>query len=730
MPSSHTIGTVTDSLSQFARAVPLHAIQAYGLISNKRPRQDPRAGIQILRDHQGLAWWTIETVGTFARRLLVVIAAHDGVITSEQLAFETRDADLAALETAIMRLSHAGLLVSSQNPDGFALPPHIAELMPTGTISMADSQMITTVELADICQRLGTATPSRKQERIDTIAAIFSDPERAAVVRDRLSPEATALLSRIASAVATGPTSAEAIGLDSYTLYRAVAPSYPGANYYSEADRDPDAAASRELIELGIVGMSDWESRVWIWREAWPLLDRPFFTEWPAVPAPEVASADPVPPRVPGVVALLDRAVQSWQTNPPAVLKNGEPRLSKTETKSLAKSLHTAVSDVDLVAQLAIGVGLLVATTVSSSGRGRNRRVEQAWMTDAETLEQWASLEPIGRWLRLLAQWCRPDSFIEDDAVSRHLLLWELTNLKPGQGWADETQVTAWFGDHYAPVASPELATTSLSDLRTLGVINPSGPIALTTLGATALADPKAAADLELGESTTAIVQADHTIIAPPDLRADITSRLGSIAKVESDAGAFIFRLDADLITRAVQAGEDADEIVDFLTQLSTVPITKPVTQYVYDAAARADRVQIISAPTVVVVSDPGDLKLACSVRAARLTAISDTAAVSEVPHAKVRTALERKDLSPSLLLGAKQQPTRRRGAGSRPGSGPSRGIGPGTGSGSGTDRGTGRDTPGTENSERSASKTSNRFAVTGPLALTPAMVSALDETS
>ena len=97
-----------------------------------------------------------------------------------------------------------------------------------------------------------------------------------------------------------------------------------------------------------------------------------------------------------------------------------------------------------------------------------------------------------------------------------------------------------------------------------------------------------------------------------------------------------------------------------------------------YDAAARADRVQIIAAPTVVVVSDPGDLKLACSVRAARLTPISDTAAVSEVPHAKVRTALERKGLSPSLLLGAKQLSPGKRAVGSRRGSGPGRSVGAG----------------------------------------------------
>jgi hypothetical protein len=188
-------------------------------------------------------------------------------------------------------------------------------------------------------------------------------------------------------------------------------------------------------------------------------------------------------------------------------------------------------------------------------------------------------------------------------------------------------------------------------------VIASSGPVGLTELGDAALRDPVAAADIEVGGSTQAIVQADHTVIAPPDLRADVAAWLASIAVLESDAGAYIYRLDPHMLTQAVQAGKTPEAILEFLTELSSVPLASNIEWLVRDAAQRAGRIRLIAAPTVVVVSDPVDLANACSVKAAKLRAISDTVAVSELPHAKVQTALERKGLVPEVVLGRPPQP-------------------------------------------------------------------------
>jgi hypothetical protein len=280
------------------------------------------------------------------------------------------------------------------------------------------------------------------------------------------------------------------------------------------------------------------------------------------------------------------------------------------------------------------------------------------WESDEQLIAEWNRLTPSQQWLRLLAEWCRPRAdFSEVQVVNRHLVLWELANLAPATGWTNPDQFAEWFADHYAPLADRAEAIDAIDDLRHLGVIASSGPVGLTELGDAALRDPVAAADIEVGGSTQAIVQADHTVIAPPDLRADVAAWLASIAVLESDAGAYIYRLDPHMLTQAVQAGKTPEAILEFLTELSSVPLASNIEWLVRDAAQRAGRIRLIAAPTVVVVSDPVDLANACSVKAAKLRAISDTVAVSELPHAKVQTALERKGLVPEVVLGRPPQP-------------------------------------------------------------------------
>lgn len=179
-------------------------------------------------------------------------------------------------------------------------------------------------------------------------------------------------------------------------------------------------------------------------------------------------------------------------------------------------------------------------------------------------------------------------------------------------------------------------------------------------MGWLALDDPKALLDADLGGATTAVVQADETIVCPPDLDPDVLARLSRLARIESDAGARIFRLDDTLVTKAVQRGDTAEEILTFLDELSSVPLPDTVRRLVTDAAGRVDRVRVVSASAVVVVTDPVDLVAACKVKSAKLTPISDTVAVSSQPAVKVRDALDRKGLAPLTVAADDDQATPR----------------------------------------------------------------------
>jgi hypothetical protein len=234
--------------------------------------------------------------------------------------------------------------------------------------------------------------------------------------------------------------------------------------------------------------------------------------------------------------------------------------------------------------------------------------------------------------------------------ANRHLLLWELGALTAGQGWTDDAEVGRWMAHRYGPMGHEQAILEVLADLRALGLGSAHGPLGLTEVAALALTDPALVARADFGSADQAVVQADETVICPPDLDADLVARLGRLATLESDAGARIFRLDEALIVRAVQTGDSAEEIVAFLDELSTVPLPDTVRTLVADCARRADRVRVVAATTVVVTDDPADLTVACGLKSTKLTAVTDTVAVSPLPPDKVRQILDRKGLAPLLL--------------------------------------------------------------------------------
>jgi hypothetical protein len=646
---------VTQPLSEFARAVPYLAVSAYGLGPDFVFGANPQQQLASLRSSREGLWGAVETAGSMGRQLLQVLATLDGNATSEQIAFQTRSANQESVSAGLDRLEAARLI--ERRPDGSViLSKQVAPFISRSTTSMSDQDAVRSDELAHVCKSLGLKPPSRKQERIDAIAAVFADEATAATVYSELSSAAQELLAKIVDIAGVGPLAPEKLDLNRFSLRTFDSPYYT----YQGTAEGQQLQALKELTNRGIVGISDWDYQLWIWHEAWPLTGSPLFSDWQTRPKPVVEPVETATVRVPNIVAVLDRAITAWQASPPSVLKNGDPRLAKTDLRKLAKSLGTDIETIDVASRLAIGIELLLANTVAESGRGRNRTFDQVWLPDPKLVDVWGNLAPLERWLALVAEWCRPKAAISEQLlVNRHLLLWELTNLETGTGWADAGSYVSWFADHYARLGDSGMGAESLKDLRALGIASQRGPVAMTALGALAMADPAAASTVEVGDSLTAIVQADHTVIAPPDLQASLVSRLATIALLESDAGAFIYRLDSDLITRAVQGDEDPDSIIDFLTQLSSVPLPNNVEWLVRDAAKLANRVKVIAAPTVVVVTDPADLIVACSIKAAKLVAVSDTVAVSDLPHAKIRTALDRKGLAPEVVLGGSSRPPR-----------------------------------------------------------------------
>ncbi len=635
------------SLSEYAQAVPINAMAAFGLGPSKVSNQSAATSLKTLRSSHEAAWLAIESIGTTGRMILSLLIAFGHRLTAEQFAFETQAADPSELAEVCVRLEQAGLI--ARGADGSIVSTtSMIDAQTDEDVSVPELSALNSDVLQKICQSLRIAVPKRKQERLDAIAAAFADRESCAVIRRDLSAAARELLDKIALLAGPVRIDAAVVGIPGYQVRYAVPSKY---RRHLPPNLDPIVGVLSELTHRGIVGVSEWDSELWIWREARPVLERPMYRAWPEVRRPGTGTTVASSARIPSIVAASEQILRRWEVEPPPVLKNGERRIGKAQVRSTAKALKLAEVDVDLVGRLVIGIGLLLPNVVATSGRGRQRSVDHAWMADGALVDAWNALTPSARWARLVKQWCDPGDDVGPQLLfNRHLVLWELAQLAVGEGYDPEAAFCTWLAHRYGPIGHAVEARECIDDLRSLGIVEATGPLALTPIGRQVLDDPASVVARVDGDATQAFVQADLTVVAPPNLRHDIAVRLATLAEVENQSGAVVSRLTLDRITTAVQRGESVETIVEFLTELSSVPLADTVVRLVHDAASRVGRIRIVHAPTVVAVNDPADLVAALAVKAAKLTRVTDTVAVSELSHAKVRAALDKQGLAPDVV--------------------------------------------------------------------------------
>jgi hypothetical protein len=651
------VSPTTSPWIDIASAAPLAATARLGLgpFRGYTDRTGDLSALSGLAKSHDSAYVAANCAGSIGTQLLSVLSFHGGSVTREVLAAETAGAVAADIDGELDRLVRAGL-VEGANRGAFRLTPGVKQiLVPIGR-TFGEQYAVSTEEVAGICKNLGVSPiPSRKQERIDAIAECFADTASAARVRDSLSKAARSILEEVAQANGPDVVDARRVGLDLRTHRWVDSWSFSGERSSGiPADLSQQADAVAELGALGIMGTDEWEGTVWIWGEAWPLLQRPLFTTWPSVGPPDTAPVTATELRMPALVATFDRALRHWDQSPPAVLKSGEMRLGKPALRSTAKALGVDEATVEIIANTALSLGLLLANVVAASGRGRKRTVEEKWLIDPELQAAWSASSPTARWLRIVAEWVNPTSAVgsEQLVAARHLLLWELAALDEDLGWTDDTAVGTWMEHRYAPMAVSEAITECLTDLRLLGVVHPSGPVALTEIGRIALEDPAAVGSLEFGTAREAIVQADMSIICPPDMDMDLLTRIEALATLDSDHGTRTYTLEESLIVDAVRAGDSAEGITTFLDELSSVPLPDTVYRLVCDAAQRVGQVRVAPASSVLVTEDPVDLATACKLKSAKLTALTATVAVSSLSPEKLIQILDRKGLAPTITAG------------------------------------------------------------------------------
>ncbi|WP_350227744.1 helicase-associated domain-containing protein [Paraoerskovia sediminicola] len=226
-----------------------------------------------------------------------------------------------------------------------------------------------------------------------------------------------------------------------------------------------------------------------------------------------------------------------------------------------------------------------------------------------------------------------------------------------------------------SPRSRPPVAAVEglLTEAATLGI---TGAGAASPLGAALRGDEAAGASAsasrtlphptparvaELGAALDALVpppvdevllQGDLTGIVPGRPGPALEALLADSADVESRGAAVTVRFSGSSVTRALDAGRTADQLLAALGSHSRTPVPQPLEYLVRDAARRHGRLRVGSATSYLRSDDPAALAGLVDDRALRalgLFAIAPTVLAAHAPAAEVRAALRERGLSPTV---------------------------------------------------------------------------------
>ena len=564
-------------------------------------------------------------------QLLALAVWHGGVVDRDQALAES-GMDRNRLDEAVDGLGEL-LLVDSDRGWLVARPGVLDYISPPGPMIRPGVERVVSRDIAVMLDNLGVSAGTRKAERVDALEAAVRDADVLLPALDALDGDSRKMFDRILAAGQLGRGDLDDDGFDS------------GIERYRIRQHSLSV-----LRSLGVVGTDDYSYVAWVWFDVVVTLSGGLFATWEPVDLDFVDSDAHLLASVPESVGLLDRILGYLRTNPAPALQSGG--MGVKAVRAVGKALDIPGPTVGLLVALAIELGLIGQSSLGSSGRGRNRRHVLEWRP-AAAAQGWASAPPGERWQQLVAAWLSSVHIpLGDKPVERYdfgtpfighalltgLLIRHMGDIPPGRA-TDRAALAGWLAFRYASLLEFDVAAQLIAQATVLGLIDHADHVALTPLTRHLLAGDDLS-DVVAGGTAVFVVQADHTVIAPPDLAADVALQLGTIASLESHSGARVYRIDDQSLLSAFDAGLDADEVVDFLAAHSSARVPDVVERVIRDAFARHGRLRVGSTSTWLACDDPALLSQAVAVRGAKLTAVSPTAAVSDQPRAKVMGAL------------------------------------------------------------------------------------------
>ena len=378
------------------------------------------------------------------------------------------------------------------------------------------------------------------------------------------------------------------------------------------------------------------------------------------------------------LVRQIEDLLEHWALDPPPELRSGG--LGVRELTATARLLDVEEPTAALIVELAHASGLLAS----------DEDERPSWLPTA-SYDTWLSHDVAERWALIATAWFdlprlpalvgeRDDrsgrvnaltSDVErpDAPAVRRLVLDVVAGAPDGAAvTADQVRdVVVWRRPRRTTRARDVTIESTMREAELLGV---TGIGALSTPGRTLLAVPGTNSPAR-GRRTPPIegslaaslapllptpldhvlLQADLTAVAPGPLESSFARELALLADVESTGGATVYRLSAESLRRAFDAGRSAHDVQQFLEQRSRTPVPQPLAYLVDDVARRHGVVRVGVAQSYVRCDDEATITAVLTDRRAaglRPSRLAPGVLALQVPVDEALTVLRSLGLAPA----------------------------------------------------------------------------------
>lgn len=360
-----------------------------------------------------------------------------------------------------------------------------------------------------------------------------------------------------------------------------------------------------------------------------------------------------------------ENMLRAWSETPPPVLKSGG--LGVRELKKLAKDLDVDEARVTLLAEIAVGAGLVADSEATTP----------EWVPTTLT-DSWLASPTAQRWMTVAQAWLelprlpglaggrdakdKPIAPLSEDLrrplapTSRRRILLALAALPEGAGVKSTDELVAalaWRAPRRGGRLRDETVRWTMAEGAALGLIGLGG---LTTATRALLAEDRPGAIEAMLDALPrpvdhVLVQADLTVVAPGPLEAELAAEMTAVADIESAGHATVYRITETSVRRALDTGRTAGELHQLFTSKSATPVPQSLSYLIDDVARRHGRLRGGAAESFLRCDDASLLAEVMGSPVATeygLRMIAPTVLISAYPLAEVLDALRAAGFAPA----------------------------------------------------------------------------------